>query len=168
MAKEIERKFLVTGDAYRSADSQVLRQGYLNRDKHRTVRVRTKGPHGFLTIKGITVGATRDEFEYAIPLADANQMLDCMCERPLIEKRRYVFSYQGKKWEIDEFEGENAGLVIAEVELSDERELFDKPEWVGQEVTHDTRYLNANLVEHPYCRWTDRRPFVPRDEHRGA
>jgi adenylate cyclase len=154
MGKEIERKFLVTGNDYRSANSQPLRQGYLNREKPRTVRVRTVGRHGFLTIKGISVGPTRDEFEYPIPLADANQLLDSLCERPLIEKRRYVINYVGKTWEIDEFSGENAGLVIAEVELSDEREVFEKPPWVGEEVTHDARYLNANLVKHPFCHWS--------------
>ena len=156
MGKEIERKFLVCGDDYRTAGSEPLRQGYLNLEKQRTVRVRTAGEQGFLTIKGISHGASRDEFEYPIPLADANQMLDSMCERPLIEKRRYVFNYQGKSWEIDEFAGENIGLVIAEVELNDEREAFEKPPWVGAEVTHDTRYLNANLVKHPYRDWKDR------------
>jgi CYTH domain-containing protein len=153
MGKEIERKFLVVGDAYRTAASQLVRQGYLTRDKQRTVRIRTVGANAYLTIKGMTVGATRDEFEYPIPLADANQMLDCLCELPLIEKRRYVYAYQGKNWEVDEFQGENSGLVIAEVELTDEQEAIDKPPWVGREVTRQPQYLNANLVDHPYAEW---------------
>jgi adenylate cyclase len=126
----------------------------LNRAKERNVRVRTDGEFGYMTIKGMAVGLRRAEFEYSIPLADANIMLESMCERPLIEKRRYVVNYQGKKWEVDEFLGENAGLVVAEVELDDENEPLDKPPWVGNEVTHDVRYLNANLVQRPYSSWT--------------
>ena len=155
MGKEIERKFLVSAADYRAVSPRVLRQGYLNRDKRRNVRVRTDGTSGFLTIKGLQVGVTRDEWEYPIPLADANQMLDSLCEHPLIEKRRYVLEYRGKKWEVDEFLGANAGLVVAEVELSDEDEVLDRPPWLGAEVTQDPRYLNANLVEHPYASWAD-------------
>ncbi len=156
MGKEIERKFLVVAMDYRCVSPQVLRQGYLNRDKQRNVRVRTDGQSGYLTVKGLQVGLTRAEFEYRIPLADANQMLDTMCEQPLIAKQRYVVEYRGKKWEVDEFLGVNEGLVVAEVELSVEDEQLEKPPWVGQEVTYQTRYLNANLVDHPFSTWPDR------------
>jgi adenylate cyclase len=163
MGKEIERKFLVVGTDYRTGTAQVLRQGYLNREKQCNVRVRTDGQTAFLTVKGLQVGLTRAEFEYPIPLADADQILDSICQRPLIEKRRYVVEYGGKKWEVDEFLGENAGLVVAEVELTDEQEPLEKPSWVGEEVTHETRYLNANLVVCPYSTWPDRAERCPPD-----
>jgi adenylate cyclase len=154
MAKEIERKFLVKSDAWRGqAGGKHYRQGYLNTVKERTVRVRTVGDQGFITIKGITVGATRSEYEYEIPLADANEMLDRLCERPLIEKTRYRITRGSVVWEIDEFEGENRGLIIAEVELKDEKQSISFPDWIGQEVTDDPRYFNANLVGCPYSKW---------------
>jgi adenylate cyclase len=154
MAKEIERKFLVKDDTWRGQDvGKRYRQGYLSTVKERTVRVRTVGDKGFLTIKGITVGATRSEYEYEIPLADANEILDKLCERPLIEKTRYRIPQGGLLWEIDEFEGENRGLVMAEVELKDENQFVTLPTWTGQEVTRDPRYFNANLVAHPFSRW---------------
>jgi CYTH domain-containing protein len=121
--------------------------------KERTVRVRTAGEKGFLTIKGISVGATRSEYEYEIPVSDANEMLDRLCERPLIEKIRYRVPHAGLVWEIDEFEGENRGLIIAEVELKDERQSVTLPGWVGREVTGDSRYFNANLVAKPFTTW---------------
>lgn len=153
MGKEIERKFLVTGDNWRSAHAKLLRQGYLSTDKHRTVRVRVSGESAFLTIKGLTSGATRQEFEYPIPVDDANEMLDELCQPPLIEKRRHVVRVDGMTWEIDEFLGENAGLVVAEVELQDEDQTFNRPAWLGDEVTEDPRYYNANLVLQPYSKW---------------
>ena len=152
MAIEIERKFLVQGDAWRSAPAVYYSQGYLNRDKSRTVRVRIAGEAAFLTIKGITQGASRAEFEYPIPLADAYQLL-VLCELPLIEKYRREIPYQGLLWEVDEFLGDNAGLVVAELELPDEGAPFIKPAWVGAEVTGDERYYNANLCQHPYKNW---------------
>src|SRR6266700_8433517 len=147
MGTEIERKFLVKGDSWRGQDSgKRYRQGYLSTVKERTVRVRTTGYKGFITIKGMSVGATRSEYEYEIPLADANEMLDRLCERPLIEKTRYRVSHEGLVWEIDEFEGDNRGLIIAEIELKDETQSATLPGLIGQEVTGEPGYSNANLV----------------------
>lgn len=152
MAIEIERKFLVVGGDWRQATAIYYSQGYLNRDKARTVRVRIAGDHAFLTIKGITQGASRAEFEYPVPVADAKALLT-LCEQPLIEKYRRKISYEGFVWEVDEFLGENLGLVVAEIELPSEDTQFAKPEWAGAEVTHDERYYNSNLSKHPFSRW---------------
>jgi adenylate cyclase len=155
MGKEIERKFLVKNLEWKQGAAAVpYRQGYLSTVKERTVRVRTVGVKGFLTIKGVTVGVTRSEFEYEIPAADANAMLDSLCERPLIEKNRYTIVHAGLNWEIDEFFGENQGLVVAEVELQDEHQAVTLPPWVGAEVSGDPRYFNSNLIKNPYTRWT--------------
>lgn len=157
MAKEIERKFLVANDAWRAlAKGTSYRQGYLSTVKERTVRVRTVGEKGFLTVKGISVGATRTEFEYEIPAADANEMLDTLCERPIIEKARYKIPFGGFIWEVDAFAGVNAGLIVAEIELADEGQAFPLPDWIGQEVTGDPRYFNANLIANPYSTWTSK------------
>lgn len=154
MGTEIERKFLLQGDAWRSLAAGIrYRQGYLSSAKERTVRIRTAGDAAFLTIKGLATGATRAEYEYAIPLADGNEMLDTLAEKPLIEKVRYTIARGNAVWEIDEFLGENQGLVVAEVELSSEGQPFDRPEWLGEEVTGDPRYYNSSLVAHPYSRW---------------
>ena len=154
MPKEIERKFLLKNDSWRGQDTgKRYRQGYLSTVKERTVRVRTAADKGFVTIKGITVGASRSEYEYEIPAADANEMLDRLCERPLIEKTRYRISHAGLVWEVDEFEGENRGLITAEVELKDERQSVTPPDWIGKEVTGDPRYFNANLVAKPFTTW---------------
>lgn len=154
MGIEIERKFLVDQrGAWRSAPVTRFRQGYLSTAKERTVRVRTAGNQGYLTIKGTTQGATRLEYEYPIPLADAEQLLNELCEQPLIEKDRYKLNHQGLIWEIDEFFGENQGLILAEVELSSEDQPFAKPDWVREEVTEEPRYYNANLIKHPFTRW---------------
>ncbi len=154
MAQEIERKFLVKTDSWHKPEDGVrYRQGYLSTVKERTVRVRTAGEKGYITVKGITVGASRSEYEYEIPPADANEMLDRLCERPLIEKTRYRVAHGGLVWEVDEFEGENAGLITAEVELKREDQAVSIPDWVGQEVTRDPRYFNANLVAHPFSKW---------------
>jgi adenylate cyclase len=154
MGKEIERKFLVRGDVWRSlAKGTTYRQGYLNSAKERTVRIRTIDDNAFLTIKGLTVGATRSEYEYEIPLADCNAMLDALAEKPIIEKKRYKVPMEGLTWEIDEFFGDNTGLIVAEVELESETQIFEKPEWVGEEVTADPRYFNSNLIKHPYTKW---------------
>ncbi|WP_036301968.1 CYTH domain-containing protein [Methylotenera sp. L2L1] len=152
MALEIERKFLVIGNEWQLAAGVKFSQGYLNRDKNRTVRVRVAGEQGFLTIKGATHGATRTEFEYEIPLADAESLLD-LCERPIIQKIRRICDYKGFKWEVDEFQGENSGLVVAEIELQSETQSFEKPSWIGKEVTDDPRYYNSNLAQHPYTTW---------------
>jgi CYTH domain-containing protein len=155
MAKEIERKFLVSGTPWHNATEQYhYRQGYLSLDPQRVIRIRTDGEHGYLTIKGAPSGITRLEFEYKIPVPDAAEMLDTLCLKPLIEKTRYKIKYHNFVWEIDVFEGENAGLVIAEVELSDENTPIDLPDWVGQEVTGDPRYSNAALVQHPFSTWS--------------
>jgi len=154
MATEIERKFIPRTDNWRDGAGGVrYRQGYLSTDSERTVRVRTAGDKAFLTIKGKTVGASRAEYEYAIPRDDADAMLDQLCRRPIIEKVRYKISHGGLIWEVDEFEGENAGLVIAEVELSSEDQAVELPDWAGQEVTGDPRYYNANLISNPYSNW---------------
>ncbi len=154
MAKEIERKFLMANDTWRGlAQGKRYRQGYLSTVKERTVRVRTAGDKAYLTIKGISVGASRSEYEYEIPFADATEMLDQLCEHPLVEKTRYRIPYDGLVWEVDEFEGENRGLITAEVELTDEKEAVAIPEWIGKEVTGDPKYFNANLVAKPFTRW---------------
>lgn len=156
MALEIERKFLVISDNWqRLGTPEVVRQGYLSRDIERTVRVRIKGDKAFLTIKGRNEGAVRTEFEYAIPTDEATVLLDTLALKPLIEKTRTKVAYAGKIWEIDRFFGENEGLVLAEVELASENETVQLPSWIGQEVTHLTRYYNSTLSERPYCKWTE-------------
>jgi len=153
MGTEIERKFLVREGAWREAGAETYRQGYLSTVKERTVRVRTINDKGYLTVKGISVGASRLEFEYEIPFQDAEELLDSLCERPLIEKKRYKLDHGGLTWEIDVFFGDNEGLVVAEVELQSEDQLFERPEWVREEVTNDSRYFNANLISNPYSGW---------------
>jgi CYTH domain-containing protein len=153
MGQEIERKYLVTSDAWHGlAESTFYRQGYLSTVKERVVRVRTVGKQGYLTIKGVAIGATRPEFEYEIPWRDAEQLL-ALCERPLIEKTRYRIEHGGLIWELDVFHGDNDGLVTVECELETEDQKLMKPDWVGEEVTGDPRYFNANLVENPYQMW---------------
>lgn len=155
MATEIERKFLVKDDSWRGpVPGSHYRQGYLSTDPERTVRARVAAGKGYLTIKGKTVNAARAEYEYAIPVQDAEAILDQLCKRPLIEKTRYRIDYQGLVWEVDEFGGENAGLVIAEVELASADQAVALPAWVGEEVTADPRYYNANLIANPFSRWS--------------
>lgn len=154
MSLEIERKFLVRGERWKTlGEGVLLRQGYLSSQPDRTVRVRIEGGSAMLTIKGRTVGATRSEWEYPIPLEDANDFLDELCEKPVIEKFRYRIHHDGMLWEVDEFLGDNAGLVVAEIELETEDQVFSRPAWVGEEVTHEARYFNANLLRHPYKTW---------------
>lgn len=154
MGIEIERKFLLADASWRAGAVGVLyRQGYLNSAKERTVRIRTIGASAFLTIKGIAVGATRSEYEYPMPLADCNAMLDTLAEKPLIEKKRYTIPHADLVWEIDEFFGDNLGLIVAEVELTSEDQAFTKPPWVGAEVTGDARYFNSSLIKHPFKNW---------------
>jgi len=142
---EIERKFLVTSDKYRTAESIRICQGYVCSADNRVVRVRTKGDKGYLTLKNATVGFARNEYEYEIPLADAEEMLETMCRKPIIEKRRYLYRYEGHLWEIDEFHGAHEGLVVAEIELEKIDEAFEKPEFIGEEVTGNPKYYNSNL-----------------------
>jgi adenylate cyclase len=155
MGREIERKFLVRGEQWRQEilHSSFLRQGYLSVDPQRTVRVRLDGEEGFLTIKGVTTGASRAEYEYPLPAADARELLDDLCLRPLIEKTRFRLHHAGLLWEIDEFTGDNKGLVVAEVELQREDQSIALPEWAGEEVTGDHRYHNSSLIANPYSNW---------------
>lgn len=152
MAEEIERKFLVSGFDWRTSTGQRISQGYLNRDKQRTVRVRISGPEASLTVKGITTGATRAEFEYKIPVEDAEALLK-LCDGPLIEKVRHKIEYEGVSWEVDEFLGENAGLVVAEVELKSADQKVPLPPWITKEVTRDPRYFSSNLATNPFTQW---------------
>ncbi|MEM9091339.1 MAG: CYTH domain-containing protein [Cyanobacteria bacterium P01_F01_bin.53] len=155
MAQEIERKFLVTNDSWRTlAKGQPYCQGYLaTAEPGQSVRVRIAGDQGFLTIKGPAQGVTRAEFEYSIPVADAQKMLETLCQRPFIQKMRYRLPIDDVVWEIDEFEGENAGLIVAEVELHSEEQPFERPDWLGEEVSGQTRYYNSSLVKNPYSNW---------------
>ena len=156
MATEIERKFLVVGDDWKHAPADAYAQGYLNRDKQRTVRVRIARGAAWLTIKGANQGATRAEFEYEIPVADAQALL-ALCDGPIVRKLRRVVVHEGATWEVDEFLGDNAGLVVAEIELASEDAPFERPPWLGAEVTHDPRYFNSNLAAAPFSTWPEAR-----------
>lgn len=155
MSIEIERKFLLKNDSWRQAvhEAQRLRQGYLNNETRCSVRVRVCADKGWLNIKSVTIGAQRQEFEYEIPVDEAHRMLDTLSLKPLIEKVRHLVTVGGHLWEIDEFEGENAGLIVAEIELDHPDEAFEKPDWAGEEVTHDPRYYNTSLSRHPFKDW---------------
>lgn len=158
MAVEIERKFLVRDNAWRSQVSSrtLLRQGYLANTARASIRVRLAGDEGWLSVKAMTPGRSRSEYELPVPVADAREMLDRLCEGPLIEKWRHIVPFAGHHWEIDEFLGDNAGLVIAELELDSEEERFERPGWLGAEVTHEERYYNFRLAQHPFVRWPQR------------
>jgi len=153
---EIERKFLVIDERWREqADNGVhFRQGYLIGAKQASVRVRIEGTEANLNIKGMTLGIRRQEYEYSIPLAEAEELLDTLCERPLIEKTRYTLHCGNHLWEIDCFEGDNEGLVVAEIELGHAEEAFERPVWLGREVSDDPRYYNVCLAKHPYKEWS--------------
>lgn len=152
MAAEIERKFLVSPAWQPRDEGTYFKQGYLSSVKERVVRVRIAGDKAKLTIKGVTHGVSRAEYEYEIPLADARELLD-LCEQPLIEKRRHLEEVGGKTFEIDVFLGANQGLIVAELELASEDEAFDKPPWLGDEVSGDERYYNNNLIAKPFTTW---------------
>jgi adenylate cyclase len=154
MGVEIERKFLVVDDAWRGSieSRRDYKQGYLAIDEGTTVRVRTDGGRAWLTIKGRGQGITRPEFEYKIPVAEAAKLL-ALCQGRLVEKARHLVPDGDLVWEIDEFSGSNAGLIVAEIELPNEAVSFPHPSWLGQEVTADPRYLNANLAVHPFGHW---------------
>ena len=156
MAKEIERKFLALGTDWKESASSKhsIRQGYLCADRDRSVRVRVTDRNAWITIKGASQGITRDEFEYSIPLEDALELLNTLCLPNIIEKTRYRVETQGSVWEIDEFDGANAGLVVAEIELDADDRTVALPAWVGEEVSYDPRYLNVNLSQHPYSEWS--------------
>lgn len=154
MAKEIERKFLVKNNSWKQKGKAILYcQGYLTTGNTTTVRIRIIHEKAFLTIKGKTVNASRDEFEYEIPLADARDMLNSLATIPCIEKYRSTFTDNGHIWEVDEFIGDNKGLIVAEVELQSESEEVTLPDWVGVEVTGDAKYYNANLAKFPFSLW---------------
>ncbi|EPR10827.1 CYTH domain-containing protein [Ruminiclostridium papyrosolvens] len=154
MSIEIEKKFLVKSDEYKACAKPVLfRQGYLSTSIGRTVRVRRYDDKGFITVKGKTNCCSRLEYEYSIPAGDADNMLDNLCMQPIIEKVRYFLVYKGYEWVVDEFLGANEGLVVAEIELNNEKDSFEKPDWLGKEITSDVRYYNSNLVNNPYNAW---------------
>lgn len=155
MSTEIERKFLLKNDSWKSeADAgKEYSQGYIVGSDQASVRVRIEGEQAFINIKSATIGITRLEYEYEVPLNEAYEMLDSLCEKPLISKTRYLVKVQSHTWEIDVFKGDNAGLVVAEIELSDVNESFIKPSWIGEEVSDDARYYNVCLIKHPFKDW---------------
>lgn len=154
MGIEIERKFLVEGDAWTAVAGEgvLCRQGYLDSGKGTTVRVRIMGTHAYLTIKGATSGITRSEFEYEIPVPDAEELL-ALCGDAVVEKERYFIDHAGMTWELDVFSGANDGLIMAEIELESENQLFELPDWAGAEVSADPRYRNGYLARHPFRDW---------------
>jgi len=157
MAIEIEHKFLLASTAWRDqvSHSSYYRQGYLSAVATSSIRIRVSGDTAWLNIKSATIGTQMHEYEYPIPLADANEMLDNLCTKPLIEKTRHFVIDDGNTWEIDEFAGANQGLVVAELELEEPGQFFSKPNWLGMEVTDDMRYYNNNLALHPFSEWRE-------------
>ncbi len=155
MAIEIERKFLIRNDTWKLATktSIDIKQGYLSLEENCTVRVRCTNNQAFLTIKGKTSGISRKEFEYVIPREEADEILNSMCVGYIISKTRHIIEFSGHRWEIDEFFGDNSGLVLAEIELQAEEEAFNKPSWLGEEVSTDPKYFNANLIKTPFLKW---------------
>jgi len=155
MAIEIEHKFLLANDGWRKQISHSVkyRQGYLSSQPTSSIRVRISDDHAWLNIKTATIGTHRYEYEYEIPMSDANEILDNLCKKPLIEKTRHFVTHDDNLWEIDEFEGDNQGLIVAEIELDETGQSFSKPSWLGLEVTSDLRYYNNNLAIHPYSEW---------------
>lgn len=151
--QEIERKFLVKPEQFPGSDTKtIMKQGYLSVDPERVVRIRREGDQAWITIKGKMKGITRAEFEYFIPADDAEELLK-LALFPPVEKIRHRLVVDGTHWEVDEFLGANSGLLMAEVELSDENQPFSHPDWLGEEVTHDRRYYNSQLAQHPYILW---------------
>ncbi len=155
MGIEIEKKFLLKNDSWKkeAGKGDLFRQGYMSGSNRSSVRIRVAGDKANINIKSATLGITRKEFEYEIPLKDANEMLDSLCEKPFIEKRRYFIARGAHTWEVDAFEGDNSGLVVAEIELSDPDEPFDLPNWVGEDVSGEPKYYNVCLVNNPYKNW---------------
>lgn len=158
MAKEIEHKFLLASDEWRKLITKSVRykQGYLSSQPTSSIRVRIADNHAWLNIKSATIGTERLEFEYEIPYPDAEEIINSLCNKPLIEKIRHFIPIENHMWEIDEFEGENQGLIIAEIELLEADQTFTKPVWLGDEVTYDLRYYNNNLINHPYNKWLNK------------
>jgi adenylate cyclase len=155
MPVEIEHKYLIRKDlwyAVHKPEGTFIRQGYLVSEPEKTVRVRVAGTEAFLTIKGRAVNASRPEYEFLIPVEEANEIL-VLFTKNIIEKTRFRMGFAGKVWEVDEFFGANDGLILAEIELASPEETYDKPAWLGEEVTHDPRYSNSSLAEHPVSTW---------------
>lgn len=157
MGVEIEKKFLLLNDSWRNlVDKSVeFRQGYLVGGDKSSVRIRIEGDKSNLNIKGATLGVRRQEFEYSIPMDEAQEMLSTLCDEPLIEKIRHYINDGDHVWEVDEFSGDNAGLIVAEIELKDENESFTQHDWIGKEVSEDKRYYNSMLIKNPYKNWKD-------------
>lgn len=155
MPIEIERKFLLANEDWREEvqRSSRIRQGYLGKIDKASVRIRVQGETANINVKSATLGMRRMEYEYDIPLTEAEEMLDQLCQQPQVDKTRYIVEKGKHIWEIDEFYGDNEGLMVAEVELDSEEESFEKPQWIGEEVTADPRYYNVNLIKHPFCKW---------------
>ncbi|MDT8281858.1 MAG: CYTH domain-containing protein [Gammaproteobacteria bacterium] len=160
MGIEIERKFLLRNDGWRSliTETHMIKQGYLqsglDASQKSSVRIRISNEQANINIKSVELSTIRQEFEYTIPLHDAEQMLSTLCSDVIIEKTRYYVPYASHLWEVDVFAGENEGLVVAEIELLSLDEPFEKPEWIGSEVSHDNRYYNISLLRHPYSEWS--------------
>ena len=155
MGLEIERKFLVNKEKWNNVEKpmkNLFRQGYLSTDSNKTIRVRLTDSNGYITIKGSSVGATRKEFEYEIPKKEAEELLDNFSVSEL-KKIRYKILYKGKLWEVDEFLGDNNGLIVAEIELTSESENFELPDWIDREVTGEEKYYNSNLSVNPFKKW---------------
>lgn len=157
MPVEIERKFLIKGDAWRAHvyEQRDIRQGYMANNERCSVRVRVSNEVANINVKSMTLGVSRDEYEYAIPLEEAHELLNTLCKTPLIEKTRYLVKHAGKVWEIDEFAGDNDGLIVAEVELESEGELFELPTWIDCEVSSLERYYNMRLTHYPFKEWSE-------------
>ncbi len=155
MAIEIEHKFLLANNDWRKlvTKSLIFKQGYLNSQPTSSIRVRISDENAWLNIKSATIGNQRHEYEYEIPLVDANEIIELLCRRPIIEKTRHYVKVEEHIWEIDEFHGENKGLIVAEIELEHQKIIFEKPDWIGTEVTNDIRYYNNNLAHTPYTKW---------------
>ena len=156
MALEIERKYLIDLEKIGTLENGIrIKQGYLSTNKDAVVRVRVKNDKAYLTIKGSNSGIARLEYEYEIPLNEANEMLEELCQKPMIDKTRYLINHENHTWEVDIFYGDNEGLVVAEVELSSEDEHVNLPLWIKEEVSHDDRYFNSNLMKHPFKDWEE-------------
>lgn len=157
MGIEIERKYLLSSNEWRKQVNKevIFQQGYLANNERSSVRIRIEGNVANINIKSMTLGRSRSEFEYDIPLTDAKELIETLCAKPIVKKTRYWVNFAGKCWEIDEFNEENQGLIVAEIELESEDESFEVPSWIGQEVTHLERYYNMCLRKYPFSQWTD-------------
>ena len=157
MGQEIERKYLLSSDAWKLLSHKTIHmhQGYLCNNEQSSVRIRIEDQSANINIKSMTVGISRAEYEYSIPVDEATELLDTLCKKSQIQKERYLVNYAGKLWEIDVFAGDNAGLIVAEIELESEDELIELPEWVSKEVSHHERYYNMRLARYPYSQWSE-------------